>query len=174
MEGAGKTRARLDRDAWLAAARGLMREKGVGEVKVEPLAERLGVTKGSFYWHFASRGDLLRSIPEFWARRQTEPVLAYAKASGGGAIDKIRAVADFLAREDPDRYDNAMRAWAQFDAGVARAVAEIDARHMGFAAELFEQAGLDREDRSEEHTSELQSLMRISYAVFCLKNKKKK
>src|SRR3546814_8156300 len=34
-------------------------------------------------------------------------------------------------------------------------------------------SGIDRPDRSEEHTSELQSLMRISYAVFCLKKKKK-
>src|SRR3546814_1926181 len=32
--------------------------------------------------------------------------------------------------------------------------------------------GADRQPRSEEHTSELQSLMRISYAVFCLKKKK--
>src|SRR3546814_9461905 len=38
-------------------------------------------------------------------------------------------------------------------------------------AELRRHGGRDRIDRSEEHTSELQSLMRISYAVFCLKKK---
>src|SRR3546814_8260177 len=36
---------------------------------------------------------------------------------------------------------------------------------------LFEQLVVQMQERSEEHTSELQSLMRISYAVFCLKKK---
>lgn len=141
-----KQKARLDRAAWLAAALDLLREKGVASVRVEPLAARLGVTKGSFYWHFKDRGDLLRSLPEFWAERQTGPVLAYAAAAGGGPVDKLRAIADFLAREDPDRYDNAFRAWAQFDPEVARTVNEIDQRRLGFAAALFEAAGLDRDE----------------------------
>src|SRR3546814_1884612 len=55
--------------------------------------------------------------------------------------------------------------------------------HNGFKGELsiafggFKQSGIGREggvERSEEHTSELQSLMRISYAVFCLKTKQTK
>lgn len=146
MEAARKTRTRLDRDAWLAEALEVMRERGIDQVKIEPLAERLGVTKGSFYWHFADRDDLLRSLPEYWARNQTEPVLAHAEAVSGGPLQKMRAVLEFLAREDPDRYDNAMRAWAQFDPDVASAVAGIDAKRMAYAASLFEQAGLDPDE----------------------------
>lgn len=133
---------RLDRQAWLSEALEVLRESGIDSVKVEPLAKRLGVTKGSFYWHFKDRADLLGALPGHWARSQTEPVIAYAEAAAGGPLDKMRAVLEFLAREDPDRYDNAMRAWAQFDAEVADAVAAIDRRRMAFAAELFEQAGL--------------------------------
>jgi AcrR family transcriptional regulator len=118
-----------DRESWLAEALELMRERGIDHVKVEPLAERLGVTKGSFYWHFKNRNDLLRSLPEYWARRQTDPVLAQV-----------------LAHEDPDRYDNAMRAWAQFDSDVAEAVAEVDDRRMETARVLFEEAGLSVQD----------------------------
>src|SRR3546814_9512806 len=44
---------------------------------------------------------------------------------------------------------------------------KVDAGANGAITQYFYNA-----DRSEEHTSELQSLMRISYAVFCLKNKK--
>src|SRR3546814_9272248 len=51
--------------------------------------------------------------------------------------------------------------------------AEFDGRHRAFAEPLERQRANAREQRSEEHTSELQSLMRISYAVFCLKKKKK-
>lgn len=137
-----KPKARLDRDAWLGAALDLLREQGVDAVRVEPLAARLGVTKGSFYWHFRDRQDLLVSLPCFWAERQTGPVLAHATATAGSPVDKLRAVAEFLGREDPDRYDNAMRAWAQFDADVADVVRQIDRRRLAFSAALFEAAGL--------------------------------
>ena len=135
-----------DRDSWLAAALELLRERGVDHVKVEPLAQRLGVTKGSFYWHFKNRGDLLRSLPEFWARRQTDPVLAQVEAAPGGPIDRMRAILEFIAREDPDQYDNPLRAWAQFDPEVAAAVAAIDERRMATAQALFEEAGLSEAD----------------------------
>jgi len=123
-----------------------MREKGVDHVKVEPLALRLGVTKGSFYWHFQNRRDLLDALPQFWAEQQTAPVLAHGASAAGGPVVKLHAVAEYLGREDPDRYDNAMRAWAQFDEGVAAAVREIDQRRLNFSAELFEAAGLPPEE----------------------------
>ena len=135
-----------DRNSWLAEALELMRERGINHVKVEPLAERLGVTKGSFYWHFKNRGDLLRSLPEFWSRRQTDPVLSRVTSTEGGPVEKMRAILEFLAHEDPDRYDNAMRAWAQFDPEIAKAVAEVDDRRMATARVLFEKAGLNADD----------------------------
>jgi AcrR family transcriptional regulator len=146
MEMVRATKLRLDRDAWLASALDMLRELGIDSVRVEPLAARLGVTKGSFYWHFRDRQDLLGALPAFWAERQTGPVLAAGAAVAGGPVDRLRAVAEFLGREDPDRYDNAMRAWAQFDADVARTVHAIDQRRLAFATEQFEAAGLPREE----------------------------
>jgi len=135
-----------DRDSWLAEALEMLRERGIDHVKVEPLAQRLGVTKGSFYWHFKDRQDLLRSLPEFWVRRQTDLVLAHVQTTSGGPIDKLWAILEFIARKDPDQYDNAMRAWAQFDPDVAAAVAAIDDRRMSTARSLFEEAGLSSTD----------------------------
>jgi len=141
-----KREQKQDRDSWLAEALEMLRERGVDHVKVEPLAQRLGVTKGSFYWHFKDRQDLLRSLPEFWARRQTDPVLAHTQSTPGGPIEKMWAILEFIAREDPDQYDNAMRAWAQFDTDVAVAVAAIDDRRIATAQGLFEEAGLSPAD----------------------------
>ena len=135
-------KSRLDRRAWLAGALELLRERGIEGVKVEPLAAGLGVTKGSFYWHFTDRQDLVNSLPQFWAENQTGPVMARAAAVEGGPLDRLRAVAEYLGSEDPDRYDNTMRAWAQFDSDVAQTVREIDRRRLAFAEELFEAAGL--------------------------------
>ena len=139
-------RTRLDREAWLAEALDMLRDGGVDQVRVEPLAARLGVTKGSFYWHFRDRADLLASLPAFWAERQTGPVLATGEATEGGPVAKMRAIAEFLAREDPDRYDNAMRAWALFDDSVAAAVDTIDTERLDYATSLFEAAGLAAEE----------------------------
>jgi AcrR family transcriptional regulator len=142
----GKQDQLQDRESWLSEALELMRERGVDHVKVEPLATRLGVTKGSFYWHFKNREDLLRSLPEFWARSQTDPVLAQVADTEGTPVEKMWAILKFLAHEDPDRYDNAMRAWAQFDASVADAVARVDERRIETARLLFAEAGLSEED----------------------------
>jgi len=61
---------------WINAATEIIAESGVGAVAVEPLAQRLGVTKGSFYWHFPNRDALLQAAVERWEAVGTEAVIA--------------------------------------------------------------------------------------------------
>lgn len=61
---------------WIDAASLAIVEGGVGAVAVEPLAQRLGVTKGSFYWHFANRDALLQAALERWEEAGTEAIIA--------------------------------------------------------------------------------------------------
>jgi AcrR family transcriptional regulator len=68
-------RGRLSADAWIDAALDLIAEQGVAALAVEPLARRLGVTKGSFYWHFASRDALLEAALRRWETRDQESLL---------------------------------------------------------------------------------------------------
>jgi AcrR family transcriptional regulator len=56
---------------WAEAALQLIAERGVGELKVDALAKRLGVTKGSFYWHFTGRAELLAAALRRWEQRTT-------------------------------------------------------------------------------------------------------
>ena len=58
--------ARLGRGDWLAAAKAALAESGVDAVRVEPLAHRLGITKGTFYWHFRDRPALPAALLEEW------------------------------------------------------------------------------------------------------------
>ncbi|HEX6711380.1 MAG TPA: helix-turn-helix domain-containing protein [Rubrobacter sp.] len=57
---------------WVKAARAVMAERGIEAVAIESLARRLGVTKGSFYWHFKDRGALLEAMLEHWEEESTE------------------------------------------------------------------------------------------------------
>jgi AcrR family transcriptional regulator len=61
------------------AARAAMAEGGIDAVAVEPLARRLGVTKGSFYWHFKDRRALLEATLEGWERESTDAVIAASR-----------------------------------------------------------------------------------------------
>lgn len=67
---------RLSRDDWTRGALAMVGELGLERLAVEPLAARLGATKGSFYWHFSDRGALLDAVLEYWAERATAAVIA--------------------------------------------------------------------------------------------------
>jgi AcrR family transcriptional regulator len=77
------TKPRLSRERWIEAALEALTEGGVDAVAVEPLARRLGVTKGSFYWHFRDRDELLAATLEEWAGERTE-----------GLIESLEEIAD--------------------------------------------------------------------------------
>ena len=66
--------SRLSAVDWANGAVDLIAEAGVAAVAVEPLARRLGVTKGSFYWHFPSRDALLVAALERWEQEEQEAV----------------------------------------------------------------------------------------------------
>ena len=70
----------MSADDWIAAALAALADGGVGAVAVEPLAARLGATKGSFYWHFRNRDALLEATLAHWERIDTEQVIAEADA----------------------------------------------------------------------------------------------
>ena len=69
------TTRRLERADWVAAGLDALERDGVEAVAVVPLARELGVTRGSFYWHFASRDELLDAVLERWEREHSTDVL---------------------------------------------------------------------------------------------------
>lgn len=80
----------LTAEDWVRAAARAISEGGVGAVAVEPLAGKLGVTKGSFYWHFANRGALLEAVLVRWEEECTEAVIA--------AVERISEPRERLVR----------------------------------------------------------------------------
>ncbi|MDX1571518.1 MAG: TetR/AcrR family transcriptional regulator [Xanthomonadales bacterium] len=84
-------KARLSAEDWVDAALETIKESGVGAVAVESLAKRLGVTKGSFYWHFPNREALIDAALRKWEEndiRTFERSLSIIK----DPHDKMRAV----------------------------------------------------------------------------------
>lgn len=82
----------LNREAWEEAALAAIAAGGPEAVAVEPLARRLGVTKGSFYWHFGGRQELLEAALHRWERRGTTDLLARLERELDDPRGRVRAL----------------------------------------------------------------------------------
>ena len=135
-------KARLSREDWIVGALELLAEKGAAAVAVEPLATRLGVTKGSFYWHFRDLAELQESMRLAWSRVSTEDFIERVTRAGGDAKTRFLKLLD-LTSKSPNRLERAMRAWAVANPDTAAYVAGVDARRAAFLADLFAEYGHD-------------------------------
>ena len=134
---------RLDRDDWTRAALEVLGERGVAGLAIEPLARSLGTTKGSFYWHFRNREDLLRAALERWENEETDAVITMLGplADGGSRLREL-LTAIFLTHADvPDR--SVGLAAAAGHPAVEEVLARVTRRRIDYVAEQLVAAGLD-------------------------------
>ncbi|KAA5609233.1 TetR/AcrR family transcriptional regulator [Rhodovastum atsumiense] len=134
-------------EAWIEAGTTILAEENVRGVQIPALCERLGVTKGSFYWHFGALGDLLRRLLEHWRRRATLDLIGRLSGTAMGGASILRALL-VLPRRSRSRQAAALEAsirdWARRDAEAARAVREVDAVRLKFFEQMFRARGFDR------------------------------
>lgn len=144
---ADRSPAPLTRAEWLVVAIRIFIAEGVDAVRVTRLAGELDVTRGSFYWHFADRDDLISAIVEFWARKNTAAV-----ASAVDGIEDLAAgiLALFDTWIDPGvfdpRLDLAIREWARRDPAIHKAVENADARRIAAISALYGRCGYGKEE----------------------------
>lgn len=131
---------RLSADDWAEAALAALAEGGVAAVAVEPVAARLGVSKGSFYWHFPNRRALLEAALRRW-EEQTEQVIAHL-ATVAGPVERMRTL---LVRAFGEGRDAAIafRLISEADDPLVGEVARrVTARRLAYMEETLREAGL--------------------------------
>jgi AcrR family transcriptional regulator len=121
-------------DHWIRAAGRRLAEGGPRAIAVEALARDLGLTKGSFYWHFRDRAALLRALLADWAARSTQPLLQRLTGSAPDPRSRLGRLAATVAGEGAGTLDPAIRAWACHDRAVAETLARVDAERLDFIA----------------------------------------
>ena len=134
-------RKTLTKDDWLRAAMELLRTRGIGGVRVLPLANALGVSRGSFYWHFEDRDDLLRCMLDWWDREMTDRVIRFANESRDSPQKSLMAVAEDVIRSDRNRYETAIRTWAEGDKRAAKTLKRVISKRLDYVTGLFREAG---------------------------------
>ena len=121
---------------------------GPDAVRIEPLAQALGVTKGGFYGYFSDRRALLEEMLDAWERRVIDDVIERVEGEGGDArarLGRLFALASSAAGELL-KIELAIRDWARRDKAVARRLKRIDNRRMEFMRPLFADFCRDPDD----------------------------
>jgi len=148
---AKKPRTQLDRDAWVAGATEVLAEEGIAGLRVEVLAKRLKVTKGSFYWHFTDRRDLLMAVLAQWKDGRIRDIIKQTRAQPGRELEQIYHVIDVYSASRSRRgmmIERAGRDWARRDAEAAAIVAEVDDVRLRCARDLFLACGVPMDEAS--------------------------
>jgi AcrR family transcriptional regulator len=130
-------------EVWLDAAHALLVEGGVEAVKVMPLAERLGLSRTSFYWHFPDREALLAGLVARWRAQNTGNLVARCQLPAATIPQAMLNLFDcwYDSGLFDAGMDVAMRTWALTAPEVAAAMAEADATRIAAITDLFRRFG---------------------------------
>lgn len=132
----------LGKADWIGAALGCLVNEGVEAIQITRLAKALNVTRGSFYWHFADRQNLLDCVLDEW-RAANLPVIEQELARAESLSEGVLAF--FAIWEINPQFsaqlDHAVRDWARLDEAVLKVVRREDGQRIGTIAEFFQRFG---------------------------------
>ncbi|MFT7595079.1 MAG: AcrR family transcriptional regulator [Paracoccaceae bacterium] len=141
---------RLTREDWLRAGFHALSDGGPSTLKAEPLARRMGTTKGSFYWHFPDVPGFQAAMLDHWEQRAFAEIVTYLEAEPS-LPKRLRRLGQIAATLPGAEFggvaiEAAIRAWARSDDIVNAAVQRIDARRLAYLRELLDGIGLSNPD----------------------------
>lgn len=129
---------RLTSRDWVNAGLKALGKSGFTALKADTLSKALGVSRGSFYWHFADVGAFHAAVLQRWREIAYENVVQEIE---GTAENRLAALVERAFRADV-RLERAMRSWATADARAKAMVEAVDTRRLKYIRELLVEAGL--------------------------------
>jgi AcrR family transcriptional regulator len=137
---------KLEREDWLRTGLEALADGGPEQLKATRLARKLGVTTGSFYWHFESLAEFRSELLVHW---RDDIILGLIRAARKAAQDPEQVLPELQRRileSGAHRYDAAMRKWARTDPLVEDTVAETDAIRATFLMEHLRKTGMSEQE----------------------------
>lgn len=142
--------SRIDASVWLEAALRQLADGGIDQVRIEPLAARLGITKGAFYARYSNRDELLSAMLDYWLEESTASVIATYANVDEPVSDRLERIlltpfrrGDFRERA---RMEMAIRLWAYHDRRAAETMSRVDAQRLSYMRKILRANGFDGED----------------------------
>ena len=132
---------RVSKDQWLAAALAELKRGGIAAVKVERLADIIGVAKAGFYWHFKDRADLHKHMLDYWSRQFTSDILSGPELAHATPVERLSLIIRLIEEHDLDQFEIAVRGWAQHDKRAAKVYRQTIATRLDFVRRTFAELG---------------------------------
>ena len=133
----------LSAQDWVDLGLKTLAKSGFTALKAEPLAKAMGVSRGSFYWHFADIGAFHAAVLERWREVATEQIIAGVEAAKNeNKGEDPLAVLLRLTFGRKLSLEKAVRSWAANDPRPRAAVVAVDRRRLDYIESLLKQAGL--------------------------------
>ena len=132
---------RLGKRDWVACALFAIAEGGTAAVAVEPLAARLGATKGSFYWHFADREALIAEALATWEREATDEPIAEVEAITD-PVERLRRLLAYVMESDEEGQADVGLLASSYDPVVHPVFVRVQAKRFAFLERCFRDLGL--------------------------------
>src|ERR1700704_7133533 len=123
---------RTPRGKWIEEGLSALAAGGSDAVRVESLAQALGVSKGGFYWHFDDRQSLLEEMLDAWERTWVDEVIEAVEADEGDARSRLRRLFALAAASGGEllKIELGIRHWARREKAVAERLRQVDKRRM--------------------------------------------
>lgn len=145
---------KVTKDEWIKGSFCALKEAGEGAIAVEPLARRLGVSKGSFYWHFSNLADLKAQMIGHWETAATQNVIAEVdglKANPLAQLERLLniAISDRDAPYGGPTTEAAIRVWATHDKSVAATCDRVEEARQAYLEHIICASGLGAKDAKD-------------------------
>lgn len=149
------TTSRLTIDDWVRAGFEILAEEGLTALKVDRLCGRLGVTKGSFYWHFTDIAGHRATLIEAWGELRDDDRRHFGEAAAMPPRERLSQMMSSLLSARHWTLERAMREWARTDMAVAASVRTADQRILDAVRRAFSDHGFGSEDADRERFLDL-------------------
>lgn len=136
---------RKNRQSWLDAGLHALVTEGPQALKIMPIAEQLGVTKGSFYWHFRNLEEYRLAVLGEWERQRTDSAIECVESDGGDGKARLKKWITGAAHMD-FRLESAIRSWAFQDQSAREVLSRVDQKRIDYIVKLLGQLGRSKSD----------------------------
>jgi AcrR family transcriptional regulator len=154
---------RLGPNDWVEAAILALQDCSIESIRVDTLADALGVTKGSFYYHFSGRDQLLEAVLQKWKSSMTAEIETFILKSVGTPSARIRRLIRIAMAPRPNvpggPLEIRLRTWAHRNPHVAAVVHDVDEARLSFLRQMYRQAG---QTEKRAHTL---AFLHMSYVI---------
>ncbi|PCI87996.1 MAG: hypothetical protein COB24_04475 [Hyphomicrobiales bacterium] len=134
--------------AWIEAGFQMLSEGGIDSVRVDRISKKIGLTRGSFYWHFKNRAELLDAMLELWYQKSTNDIIELIEQEKTNPNNQLSALLNLTAKDVDAKYggkftEMAIRIWSKSSPKAADIIKQIDLERVKFVNKLLNEMNVE-------------------------------